>query len=301
MKQHLFAIIRNACMTAGFAAAALAVAAAHAANSSDWWVNIANDRAGAVKTMLARGADPNELSPKGQPAIMQAVRDGAWAVYDVLAADRRTALNQTNANGETPLMYLAVVGETKRAQALIKRGAQVNRLGWTPLHYAASTGKLDTVKMLIAQKAIVNAPGPDGTTPLMMAAYGGSAPVVQFLLNAGADATTRNLQKQNAADWARVKKHDALAAQLDAVAQKTMAQRATMRARRQADEAAAAYGGAQAEGGQESPEGHAPVRTVDIVPMESAEPDKKAEQPAAGQNSSSRYFDLDRFNKPSEP
>src|SRR3546814_13278259 len=75
------------------------------------------------------------------PAIMQAIRDGAWDVYDLLAANKKTALNAININRETPLMYLAVVGETKRAQDLIRRGAMVNRLGWTPLQYAASDRK----------------------------------------------------------------------------------------------------------------------------------------------------------------
>src|SRR3546814_11395976 len=66
-----------------------------------------------------------------------------WDVYDLLAANKKTALNAININRETPLMYLAVVGETKRAQDLIRRGAMVNRLGWTPLQYAASKGHLD--------------------------------------------------------------------------------------------------------------------------------------------------------------
>src|SRR5690606_42024301 len=70
-----------------------------------------------------------------------------------------------------------------------------SRLGWTPLQYAASKGHLDTVKMLIANKAMVNAPGPDGTTALMMAAYDGNEAVVRYLLAHGADATMVNLQR----------------------------------------------------------------------------------------------------------
>src|SRR3546814_13369141 len=89
---------------------------------------------------------------------MQAIRDGAWGVYDVLAAHRKTSLNAININRETPLMSLAVLGETKRAKDLIRRGALVNRMGWTPLHYAASTGKLATDRMLIANKAIIDEP-----------------------------------------------------------------------------------------------------------------------------------------------
>jgi len=248
-------------------ASALLCVAAHAANPSDWWVDIANDRAGNVRTLLAQGADPNELSPKGQPALMQAIRDGAWDVYDVLVANRKTSLNAININKETALMYLAVLGETKRAQDLIRRGALVNRLGWTPLQYAASTGKVETAKMLIANKAIINAPAPDGTTALMMAAHSGSAAMVQLLLDHGADVTTQNLQKLDAADWARTKKHTELAAKLDALTEKTLKSRTGSQ-----DEQPAALDN-------------------------QAEPKEPAKQPSSG----SRYFDLDRFNEKPTP
>src|SRR3546814_6545439 len=76
-------------------------------------------------------------------------------------------------------MYLAVAGQTERARTLIARGAQVNRLGWTPLHYAASKGHVETAKLLLANKAMVNAPSPDGTTPLMMAGLSGCHDMLQ--------------------------------------------------------------------------------------------------------------------------
>ncbi|MEO6986854.1 MAG: ankyrin repeat domain-containing protein [Paralcaligenes sp.] len=212
--------------------------AARAANPADWWIDITNDRAADIKTMLAEGADPNAISPKGQPSIMQAVRDGAWKVYDVLAADHKTAVNALNISHETPLMYLAVVGQTQRAEALIRRGAQVNRLGWTPLHYAASKGHLDTVRMLIAHKAIIDAPSPDGTTALMMAAYAGSDQVVQALLAAGAVVIVQNLGHHNAADWARQGNHNALADRLDALIKKTLAAQASQHDKNMAEQAA---------------------------------------------------------------
>src|SRR5690606_34658556 len=127
------------------------------ANPASWWVDITNNRVAKVQEALERGADPNAVSPGGQPAIMQAIRDGAWDVYDVLAAHPKTVVNAINTNRETPLLYLAVAGQTQRAQDLIRRGALVNRLGWTPLQYAASKGHLETVKMLVANKAVVNA------------------------------------------------------------------------------------------------------------------------------------------------
>lgn len=276
-----------------------------AANPADWWVDIANDRAANVKTMLARGADPNELSPKGQPAIMQAVRDQSWKVFDILVANRKTAINSVNIKDETPLMYLAVVGQTKRAQDLIRRGAQVNRLGWTPLHYAASTGQLETVKMLLAHKAIVNAPGPDGTTPLMMAAYKGDESVVQTLLKAGADVTTRNLQKYNAADWARLKKHDTLAGTLDALVKNKLAQRTAEHARNQAKAAAGAGVSDTSVSEASDQAGSSTVKAVDIVPAAQPAADspvaEKGKPKSSDDKSASRYFDLDRFNEKPAP
>ncbi|WP_249205301.1 ankyrin repeat domain-containing protein, partial [Achromobacter sp. Marseille-Q0513] len=121
-------------------AMALAAHAAQAANPNDWWVYLANDYADDIKDVLAQGADPNVRFQNGQPALMRAVVAGAWNVFDAIAADRRTDVNAENPAGETPLMYLAIAGQTDRARALIARGAQINRLGWTPLHYAASKG-----------------------------------------------------------------------------------------------------------------------------------------------------------------
>jgi hypothetical protein len=190
-----------------------------AQTASEIWVYVANDRVGEFRDLLKGGFDPNFQS-KGQPLIMEAIRDGSWKVYDLLAADPRTNVNIANAHDETPLMYLAIVGQTARAQALIARGAQVNRLGWTPLHYAASKGHVDTARLLLKDKAIVNAPGPDGTTPLMMAALSGNQDMVQALLDAGADVSMRNLQNLDAAAWARSAHYDDLANSLDQLREK---------------------------------------------------------------------------------
>ena len=211
---------RSAVSTRRLLATLLAVAVvagpgcARAVRPADAAVYVVNDQATDVRSLLAAGWNPNTRI-KGQPVIMQAVRDGAWRVFDVLAADPRTDLNAANPTDETPLMYLAVQGQTARARTLIARGAQVNRLGWTPLHYAASRGHLDMARLLLAHQAIVNAPGPDGTTPLMMAGLAGSRDMVQLLIDAGADPTMRNLSGLSAADWARSAKHENLADALD--------------------------------------------------------------------------------------
>ncbi|TAL76742.1 MAG: ankyrin repeat domain-containing protein [Burkholderiaceae bacterium] len=292
----------------GFAAFVLCLSAA-VASSSEYWLDVANNRVDDVKSALAQGEDPNAISPNGQPALMLAIREGSWGVYDILLAHRRINVNIENRNHETPLMYLAIVGDLKRAKALIARGAHVNRLGWTPLHYAASKGNLAMVKLLIADKAIINAPSPDGTTPLMMAAFSGSENVVNALLEAGADATTRNLKHQSAADWARLGDHTDLAGKLDQLSKKIMAERAAMYARDHPASAGGAAGmsgagGEPSNGGNGQASQHSgqdDVKAVDIRPSAvppALTPDKRpaTTQSQSSDNSTSRYFDLKRFD-----
>jgi ankyrin repeat protein len=203
----------------------LAAPVAQAANMADWWIYVANDKDFDIKPLLDQGANPNRRTDAGQPAIMQAMRDHAWKTYDLLAADPRTDVNATNKQNETPLMFLAILGETARAEKLLDRGAKVNGLGWTALHYAASTGKVPVAQMLISRGAIINSPAPDGTTPLMMAARSQNEAMVNLLLRAGADATTRNLSGLSAGDWARSANDADLGKKLDEEAQRQTAAR----------------------------------------------------------------------------
>jgi len=191
-----------------------------AQNVSDLWIYVQNNRADQVDQLLKSGLDPNTTTDRGNPIIMQAVRDGSWAVFDVVMKHPKTDLKVMNGYQETPLMYVSLVGDLPRAKALVSRGAEINHLGWTPLHYAASKGQLDLVIYLLSQGAMPNAPAPNGTSPVMMAATAGAVDVVQVLLDAGADPEAINLSGDNAATAARQAGHSRLADSLDAVISK---------------------------------------------------------------------------------
>ena len=190
---------------------------ARAANPDDIWVFIKNDRAEDVKALLAGGVDPNSKTKMGNSILVQSVRDGAWRSFDVVLATPKVDVNLANDYEETPLMYVALVGDLPRAKALVARGAQINKLGWTPLHYAAVKGNLDMVKYLLANDAMPNAPSPDGDSPLMMAVQSGNTQVVQALINAGGDPAAVNQKGIDAIDIARQKGNADLASAMEKI------------------------------------------------------------------------------------
>lgn len=57
----------------------------------------------------------------------------------------------------------------------------------TALHWAAAYGQFTSVQLLLANGAEVDVLGPEGETPLLMAANGGHHDVVRLLLNEGAN------------------------------------------------------------------------------------------------------------------
>ncbi|CAM5181351.1 Ankyrin repeat domain-containing protein OS=Castellaniella defragrans OX=75697 GN=HNR28_003597 PE=4 SV=1 [Castellaniella defragrans] len=266
------------------------------APGADWWSAIGRDDVSAVTGQLLRGVDPNAFSKIGNPALTQAVRDHSWKVFDTLSTTPGVRVDEPNAHNETPLMYLCIEGQTQRAEALIAAGAQVNRLGWTPLHYAASKARLDTAKMLLARHAIVNAPGPDGTTPLMMAALSGSQDMVNLLLSQGADPTMFNLAHETAADFARRRDHAALAQSLDEAAARKTAERqlgADSNGAEKPPSAAPVPPPAETPG--QTP-GQAPRQSPQQVPQGAS----GAQAPGSSDDKSSfsRYFDPGRFDQP---
>lgn len=190
-----------------------------AANQADLWFYITNDKFEDIQELLRTGLNPNSINNKQQPALMQAIRDGAWKSFDIILANPKTDVNLGNQFGETPLMYVALLGDTARAQKLIARGAKVNKDGWTPLHYASTKGQAAMVKLLLANGALPNEISPEGDTALLMAVQTDSLETVQLLINAGANPSASNLKAQDSIDMARLKGKDALARALEKVAQ----------------------------------------------------------------------------------
>ncbi|PQA82863.1 hypothetical protein C5F52_12125 [Limnohabitans sp. TS-CS-82] len=175
---------------------------ANAGSYDDFFKAIHFDQVQEVQKLLRRGIDPNSPNEKGVPALLVALQSGSNKTAVLLAQEPQTRVEVSNPNNESALMMAAINNQLEVATVLIERGAEVNRKGWTPLHYAATRGHIAMMRLLLENSAYIDAESPNGTTPLMMAAYYAPPLAVKLLLEEGADPTLRNQAKASALDMA---------------------------------------------------------------------------------------------------
>ncbi|MES2976378.1 MAG: ankyrin repeat domain-containing protein [Pseudomonadota bacterium] len=176
---------------------------AFAGSYEDFFIAIKQDNPAVVRNLLQRGFDANTLDPEGRHGLFVALNEPALKTAQVLVDWPKTRVETRNQADESPLMMAALRGHIEIARKLIARDADVNKTGWTPLHYASTNGHLEVMQLLLDNHAYIDAESPNKTTPLMMAASYGTPAAVKLLLEAGADASLRNMQGLSAIDFAQ--------------------------------------------------------------------------------------------------
>lgn len=87
-------------------------------------------------------------------------------------------------NGETPLHWMATLGDSRGIELLIQAGAEVDAVdnnGTTPLHEAVAARQLAAVRALICAGATFDLRNGEGKTPLELALKEGFKPILEFL------------------------------------------------------------------------------------------------------------------------
>ena len=184
---------------------------ASAGSYDDFFQALKTDEAQVAAKVLARGFDPNTLSPDGQYPLVLAIKRPSPAVLDLLLRAKGLRAEVRTIKDESPLMLASMTGMVDVCKRLIALDADVNKTGWTPLHYAASAGHVEVIKLLLKHSAYIDAESPSKTTPLMMAAMYGNPQSVELLLEEGADASLKNDKGMTALDFADVANKQAAA------------------------------------------------------------------------------------------
>jgi ankyrin repeat protein len=154
---------------------------ADAAEKMDW---------STVRALVKQRVDVNTPQVDGMTALHWAAYQDEREIVELLV---RSGANAKAANryGVTPLSLACTNGSGAIVELLLKGGADPNGIlpgGETPLMTASRTGSLASVKALLSNGARVD--GKDdrrSQTALMWAAAEGHTPVVQALIEAGAD------------------------------------------------------------------------------------------------------------------
>ncbi|KAJ5197928.1 uncharacterized protein N7498_007045 [Penicillium cinerascens] len=165
---------------------------------------------GAVKTLLANGANPNgnERVLDKRPLIIAAMM-GYTNIVKLLILEYGAILDVTDSFGLSALYWAVSENHLDTARFLLSHGADVNRGvdGSTPLH-SAITGaiadnQMEMVHLVLEHGADVNAAGENLNLPLMRAAISSNAALLRLLLDKGADVYARDEEGLTALDWAR--------------------------------------------------------------------------------------------------
>src|SRR5579859_7606837 len=127
--------------------------------------------------------------------LVEAIRAGDKpAVESLLSAEPGLRVFATP-NGSSAMLLCTYYGHPELADVFKRHGAKAN------VFEASALGDLETVRSLVtADRSQVNAFAPDGFYPLGLAAFFGHRPIVEFLLQNGADVklAARNAQKVTA-------------------------------------------------------------------------------------------------------
>ena len=148
---------------------------------------------GAVRSLLADGADPNAAQGDGLTALHLAAQAGNIEIAQLLIDAGARVAATTRTGGYMPIHLASGAAQASLVSALIEAGAEpgvaTTGSGVTPLHLAAKAFNGEsTVRVLLARGAPVDAlEASAGQTPLMFAASYGRTAAVRELLGHGAD------------------------------------------------------------------------------------------------------------------
>jgi len=157
-----------------------------------------------VTILLANGADTRVADADGNTPLHHAARSSDADVAARLL-DAHAVIDALNGEGFSPLGVACAAGNWRLARFLLDRGAKcepvpdanafgIPKVKGQPALLAAASGEDDAagVQLLLKHKALVDAPGENQCTALMLACAANNPEIVGVLLEAGAQVDARD-------------------------------------------------------------------------------------------------------------
>jgi len=125
-----------------------------------------------VSQFIERGINVDARDPVLNTPLMIASRFGHFHIVEYLV-DQQAQINTINRNGDTPLIWACTEkgGDPKVVDLLLNNGAMINhqnRNGATALRFAATSSFLPIVELLMQKGADQSIPNKKGETPLQV-------------------------------------------------------------------------------------------------------------------------------------
>lgn len=167
--------------------------------------------------VLGRRVDLEARNDERETPLHRAVERAMKPLVQVLVSAGASQRARSQ-NGETPLHYAALHADPEYAELLLRAGADArarNDDGESVLMWAALTGNQRTAQALLDAGADADVADLRGNRPLHAAADGGFEALVRLLAARSRDPRARNREGDSAADLARKRGFDKIAAFID--------------------------------------------------------------------------------------
>ncbi|KAJ6160635.1 hypothetical protein N7470_004031 [Penicillium chermesinum] len=164
----------------------------------------------AVRLLLACGADITTPDETGMSPLYNACANGHTEIARLLL-EKGADPNMTTNNGWKALNTATDEGHVEVVKILLEHDADVLKpdgAGMEPFYCAALEGNLELMKIFYEKGGDVNETGQtDGWSAISAAGSNGHIDAVKFLLDKGADLSTRNARKRTALHTAALNGH----------------------------------------------------------------------------------------------